>query len=217
MYTAGVLVVVVSVLATKVSIETVKCKRCQVKIVSKQTSSVKLSFYKVLEILIKTLISNVVDPTDILDLLPSEISSRLQSEGATTIRDIFRECGPLDNQLKWYSFPLLVLLVQRFGDDRCKELLQEYRTNLQTYLQTRLIHTSSNCNSNHSPADTATFNSSEEEDGSPDFNTPPVIDVFVDKEWDARLVDLDSNKHERAYLADLLGTTAERLRFIQAT
>ena len=211
MYTAGVLVVVVSVLASKVSFETVKCKRCQVKMVSKQTSSVKLSFYKVLEILIQTLVSNVVNPNDILDLLPSEISSRLRSEGATTIQDIFKECGPLDNQLKWYSFPILVLLVQKFGDNRCKELLQEYRTNLRTYLQSRLIiHTPTNCNTNHNPAE------AEQEERSSDSDTPPVIEVFVDKEWDARLVDLDSNKQERAYLADLLGTTADHLNFIRA-
>ena len=220
---AGVLVV--SVLATKVGINTVKCKKCQLRMISKQTSEVKFSFYRVLEIVIKTLVSNVVNPTDVLDLLPLDIASRLRLEGATTLTDIFRECGPLDNKLKWYSFPLLVLLVQRFGDSRCKEELQDYIKVLQAYLRTRLVvsmNASTKCNTEpkgtkptkqDKNVSTTNLNFSEEENGRADS---PIIQVFIDKEWDARLVDLDSNTQERAYLADLLGTTADHLHFIIA-
>lgn len=217
MYPVNVLIIVVSVLATKISINTVKCKKCQVKIVSKQTSSVKFSFYRVLELVIRRFKSNVVNPTDILNLLPSAISSRLRLEGATTINDIFRECGPLDNELKWYSFPLLLLLVQRLGDNQCKQELQEYVKTLQTYLQSRSVVSPT---STPTPTKCTTLQEENQgEDLSTNSNTTltPAIEVFVDQEWDQKLVDPDSNNaQDRAYIAGLLGTTACHIKFIQA-
>lgn len=216
------------VVNTKISI---KCKKCQVKIISKQTSSVKFRFYIVVELVIKTLISNQVGPAEILASLPSEIASRLRLEGAMTINDIFKEAGPLDLELKWYSFALLTLLVEKFGDSRCKQELNEYVALLRTYLQTR-----SKVNQTPSPTSTTVkmmvlqkFNDKEleplgehpqessPEEESTSSNNKPAIKIFVDPEWDKKLVHPDSNKQEREYIAHLLGTTMNHIRFVQAT
>jgi hypothetical protein len=218
MYPAQILVLVVNIHATRTTIETVKCKNCQIKVISKQTTSVKIAFYRVLELVIKQLLSSAVNPEDILDLLPTDIACRLRSDGATTIRDIFRECGPLDSKLKWYSFSPLVLLVQEFGDTRCKQELQEYTKTLQNYLQSRSVVTTS-------PTQTTRYNAQPllSHEGVCDTQTnqtasdtnAPTVQVFVDKEWDKKLIDPNSSS-EKAYIASLLGTRAEHVHFVQA-
>jgi hypothetical protein len=218
MYPAQILVLVVNIHA-KTTIETVKCKNCQVKVISKQTTSVKIAFYRVLELVIKQLLSSAVNSEDILDLLPADIACRLRSDGATTIRDIFRECGPLDSKLKWYSFSPLVLLVQEFGDTRCKQELQEYTKTLQNYLQSRSSVTTSPTQttmgyttqpllSHKGVCDTQTNQSASD-------TNAPTVQVFVDREWDKKLIDPNSST-EKAYIASLLGTRADCVHFVQA-
>lgn len=210
---ASTFLMVVSVFATTVSIQTIKCKKCQIKVVSKQTSSIKFKFYRVLEVVIKRLISNMVSPADILAFLPAETASQLRSEGATTINDLFREAGALDRELKWYSFPILVSLVRNLGDSRCKQELKEYIQALHAYLRSRSATPTPNSpmtkNSSLIPTD------QRPQEASTDANTSPAIKLFVDPEWDKTLVDPESDEQERAYIASLLGTTMNHIQFVQ--
>lgn len=215
-------IIVVNVLATKISIETIKCKKCQVKIISKQTSAIKFRFYAVVELVIRTLISNLISPAEILTLLPSEIASRLRSKCATTINDIFQESGPLDSELKWYSFAPLALLVEKFGDSKCEQELKKYVILLQTFLRTRSV-------ANPIPHLTTMQLSTQDDLASPDkspellspqevnSNDMPTIQVLVDPEWETDLVHPDSNEREREYIACLLGTTTNNIQFVQVT
>lgn len=203
--------VVVSVLTTKGSLEAIKCKHCQVKAISRQTSSIKFKFYRVLEVVIKRLISNEVSATDILTSLPLEIGSRLRSEGATTINDLFRESGALDKELKWYSFSLLRSLVEEFGDNKCKQELTEYTKDLQTYLQSRSL--------TRTPTSLKVIMkySAIQQDRHPQASTDvsPAVEVVVDPEWDKTLVDPEGDRQERAYIASLLNTTINHIHFIE--
>lgn len=153
----------------------------------------------------------MVSPTDILALLPSEIACQLRSEGTTTINDIFREGGALDKELKWYSFTLLTSLVKRFGDNKCKQELQEYTKALQTYLQSRSAHTPATLMTKYS---SLPMNQHPQE-ASTGANTSPAIEVFVDPEWDKKLVGPEGDQQERAYIANLLGTTTNHIQFVQ--
>lgn len=219
MIPAKALIIVVKVVAMK---ETVKCKKCQLKIISRQTSSIKFRFYVMVELVIKTLISDQVSPAEILALLPSEVAFRLRLDGATTINDIFQDAGPLDSELKWYSFALLALLVEKFGDERCKQELEKYVKLLQTYLQTRSIVNL--MPSPYTPIECASDNRAQVElagehlkEFSPQdsSNNMPTIKLFVDPEWDRRLVHPDSNKQEREYIACLLRTTTNHIQFVR--
>lgn len=207
MFLASLLIIVVAVFATPVynSIETVRCKRCKVKLISKQTTALKVRFYSLLEIVIRRLISNQVSPTDILASLPTEIASQLRFQGATTITDIFCETGPLYNSLNWYSFRNLVLLVREYGDAKCKEELGEYIKILMSYLQSRSTRHPTHATMKNTTTATNTVVN----------DTAPTI-VLTDPEWDERLVKQEINKDERAYFASLLGTTENQVQFIQA-
>lgn len=185
-----------------------RCKQYKVSMVSKQTSTLKLKFYCLLELLIKTVTSDKVSPADILAVLPREISSRLQLEGATTINAIFRENAALDEELKWYSFPLLSLLISNYGDDKCKEELSNYDEFLRDYLQSR----ARNCSS------IKTHPTPHGDDISHPTTPlkPPHIKLIVDPEWDQELVESESDAPDRDYIASLLNTTKNHIKFIQA-
>ena len=198
----AVMMVVVGVVSSKVTMEPVKCKKCQVRTTSRQTSALKLKFYILIEVVIKRFIQTKVDTADVLASLPTKIASELRSQGATTIKDIFRETGPLDKALKWYSFNVLVTLVRRFGDEKCKQELRNYTDSLQQYLQTRLALI---CDK------TIIFNSTTQQStdtGEETFQDTTVI--VTDPEWDKDLVE---SKEECDYIASLLGTTSNRLQF----
>lgn len=205
------IIIVVSLFTAKGgSVQTVpnKCKHCRVKAISRQTSALKLKFYRLLERVIKTLTSNAVDPTDILATLPLEISSQLRSGGATTINDIFKENAALDRELKWYSFSILSLLVGKYGDARCRQELAEYIRELRTYLRSRSV--------SHIklPTETQLGNTT---DSSQHPDTPSPIKILVDPEWDQKLVEPGSDIAEREYIASLLNTMQNHIQFIQAS
>ena len=215
---ACVFLIVVNILATKVSIETVKCQRCHVSVISRQTSSVKVSFYRVVELVIRRFISTAVSPEDILAALPTEIASQLRSQGAKTINDIFSETGPLDSSLKWYSFGILVTLIHKFGDTKCKEGLREYIESLHTYLQSRVVTPFSATTTTPKNRTIACDQDSNNARGTHDTRTVhdsnSALVVVTDQEGDKNLVDPEGDKDERAYIASLLGTTVNHLQFI---
>lgn len=209
MLPATAFIIVLNILVTKAGIETIHCKRCQANI-SKKTSAVKFRFYRLLELVIRRFISNLVSLADILAVLPSEMVSQLQLEGATTINDIFRESGPLDKEMKWYSFPYLTILVRELGDDKCKQELEEYVPTLRKYLQSRLIVSQTSIVTKY-----VTLNHEDTQEEYTNSNVSPVIAVLVDPEWDKMLVGPASCKQERAYIASLLGTTRDHVQFVQ--
>ena len=176
-------------------------KQCNVRAISRQTSALKLKFYCLLELLIKTLTSEKVSTTDILALLPQQISSKLLSEGATTINDIFRENAALDRELKWYSFSLLSQLIRNYGDNKCKEELSNYNEYLRDYLRSRSAKethpTPHGDNISHPTTP---------------LKLPHII--AVDPEWDQELVESESNAPEKDYIASLLNTTKNHIHFI---
>ena len=65
------------------------------KTISKETTKVKLRFYYLLEQAIKTLTSKGIDPADVLEILPLDISSQFESKEALTIDSIFKEDAAL--------------------------------------------------------------------------------------------------------------------------
>ena len=173
----------------------VRLSKCHIKISSKETSEVKLMFYCLVELVIKTLTSNNIDPADILDVLPSTISAKLQ---ATSIDGIFKENAALDEELKWYSFPLLKLLIDKFCDNECKSKLEDYVKTLENYLRSRLLpFHDGGLTPKQLPA-----------------HPSPYMQIMVDTEWSQKLVGSGSDLSERDFIASLLNTTTDRIQFI---
>ena len=180
-------------------------KQCNIRAISRQTSALKLKFYCLLELLIKTLTSEKVSPTDILAVLPQQISSKLRSEGATTINDIFRENAALDRELKWYSYSLLSQLIRNYGDNKCKEQLSNYTKFLRDYLRSRSAPNKETLSTLHGD------NNATSQPTTP-LKLPHII--VVDPEWDQELVGSESNAPEKDYIASLLNTTKNHIHFI---
>lgn len=208
-------IILVSISAAKAgSVQTAppsQCTHCRVNAISRQTSAMKLKFYRLLERVIKTLTSNTVDPGDILAVLPQEISSQLRSGGATTINDIFKENAALDRELRWYSFSVLVQLVSRYGDARCRQELAEYIREFGVYIQSR---STSNIKSTTTTATETQIGNATATDSNQHPTTPAPIKILVDPEWDQRLVGPESDVGEREYIASLFNTTRHHIQFI---
>lgn len=154
----------------------------------KETIEVKLRFYYLLELAIKTLTSKGIDPADILNILPLNISSQFQSEEAITIDSIFKEEAALDKELKWYSFSLLQSIIDELCNDECKLKLKDYVKTLKNYLQSRLVPNITTCSS-------------------------PCRKIMVDPEWSQKLVGSESDLSERDFIASLLKTTSSQVDF----
>ena len=168
-----------------------KCLKCTQRAIFKQTISLKIFFFSTLELVIKTLISSVVDPEDVISSLPKEIALQLRAKGAGTIQDIFKEDGPLDKRLNWYDIRLLLSIVNKFGDYKCKRALNDYNIQLQNYLISR-IHLNTQL-----------------------YSKDPINDqetvIMVDPEWEKEL--MEKNNPACDYIASLLGTTRNKFHF----
>lgn len=162
----------------------VRSSKCHVK--PKETSEVKLMFYCLVELVIRTLTSNGIDPADILAILPPKISSKLQSKKATSIDCIFKENAALDEELKWYSFPLLKLIIDNFCGIECKSKLEDYIKTLENYLQSRSLpfHTEYEGGLTCKLLPYITTHSS------------PYMQIMVDPEWSQKLVGSESDLSE---------------------
>ncbi len=169
-----------------------KCRKCQVALVTKQTTAVKIVFFTVLQLVIKRFSTVIaVDPQLLLAALPTAIQLKMQ--GATTIQDIFKEDSALDRALNWCSFQILVKMVNKFGDQKCKQELNGYTTILGQYIRARskIICT---------PSQSGTGAAGEIRD----------IELAVDAEWEEALL---QNEGSKRYIASLLGTTPSHLHF----
>ena len=166
------------------------------KISSRETTEVKLKFYYLLELAIKTLTSKGIDPADVLEILPLDISSQFQSEEALTIDSIFKEDAALDKELRWYSFSLLNDIINELCDDECKLKLEVYVKTLKSYLQSRLLTLLPGCTCGR------------------EGEKLPCTWIRVDPEWTQKLVGSESDSSERYFIASLLNTTSRQIEFI---
>lgn len=177
------------------------CKKCRVKSVSKQTIAMKLSFFGVMELVIKRLITNMVQPEKLLTVLPSDIASQLRLHGCMTIHDIFKASGPLDKAVTWYDCRLLLSIVNEFGDQKSKQEMNGYIAILEEYLQSRTAignHNTELSNVKSYIIDSRSSSSSE-------------VMVLVDPEWGKKVLEGDSR--EKSYIASLLGTNGDCVQF----
>ena len=143
------------------------------------------------------MIFRVVDP--IISLLPATVVSKIKSKESATLKDLFRASSPLLRALNWFEFGILSQMITRFGDQDCKRELEAYIVILKHYLKSR--STTEECTN----TTTATPQS--------DPQQTPTVRVTVDREWDEGLVKQSSE--ERGYIAGLLGTTWNKLHFIE--
>ena len=160
---------------------------------SEDTINIKLLFFSVMELTIKELESKMVDPQLILGILPQKIASQFKYKELLTLQDLFKFNSPLINKLNWFEFDLLQQLVDEFGDEDCKQELEAYIVILTLYLQTRSKKDARECEF--------------QRDG-------PEVSIVIDPEWDEHLV--KNASEERSYIAGLLGTTWNRISFIEA-
>ena len=167
-----------------------KCPKCTYNALSKETTSLKVSFFTSVEFFIKTLVSSMTDPEKITSALPQEIANQLRAAKASTIQDIFKEEGPLDSVLNWYDTRLLKMMIMKFGDTKCRTELEKYEIRLVNYLQSRRV-----------------FSKVKNEK-----LTDGAIALLVDREWEEELMS-DSNKQE--YIASLLQMKGYKIQFIQ--
>ena len=176
-----------------------KCKKCRVNFANKQTSAVKLVFFTVLQLVIKRFSSVImVDPKLLLDSLPTEIAHQLRRLGIATIQDIFKEDGPLDQALNWCHFEVLVTIVDKFGDQKCKQELNGYTSILEKYLRGRSRVVSGKIDQDtHPPAALSPAASC-------------CTELVVDAEWEGKML---QNESIKGYIASLLGTTPNHLHF----
>ena len=165
----------------------------------KQTISIKLHFFTVLELAIKRFEAANIDPQLLLAVLPPAMAYQLRSEGVCKLVDLFRANSPLTNALNWYEFGLLTKMVNKFGDPDLELELRFYILILKLYLQSRRI------TEEQKVTTTSVSNS--------DLKKASKVRVLVDPEWDEGLVKFESK--ERSFLASLLGTTWNRLSFTE--
>ena len=170
--------------------KSMKCLKCTYNALSKETTSLKVSFFASVELLIKTLISSMTDPEKIISALPQEIAKQLKAAKASTIHDIFKEEGPLDKALNWHDTRLLKMIINKFGDTKCRTELEKYEIRLTNYLRSRRI-----------------FSKVKNEK-----LTDEAITLLVDREWEQELMS-DSNKQE--YITSLLKMTGNKIQFVQ--
>ena len=176
-----------------------RCCECRVKEMKKQTISIKLLFFAVLELAIKRFEAAKIDPQLLLAILPPAMAYQLRSEGVCKLMDLFRANSPLTNALNWYEFGLLTKMVNKFGDPDLELELRFYILILKLYLQSRRI------TEEQKVTTTSVSNS--------DLKKASKVRVLVDPEWDEGLVKFESK--ERSFLASLLGTTWNRLSFTE--
>ena len=169
-----------------------KCLKCTYNALSKETTSLKVSFFASVEVLIKTLVSSMSDPEKIISALPQEIANQLRAAKASTIQDIFKEEGPLDKALNWYDTRLLKMMINKFGDTKCRTELEKYEIRLTNYLRSRSRRVFSKAK-NEKLIDEA-------------------ITLLVDREWEEELMS-DSNKQE--YITSLLQMKGYKIQFVQ--
>ena len=176
-----------------------KCNSCTVRDLSQSTVGIKLMFFIVLELVIHRFDASMVTPQQVLEILPEDISSKFEEKGKT-IQDIFKKRGPLMQAVKWFELSLLILLVEKLGDQTCKRELESYITLLRKYLESRtqIVHEASTATS---PCDVPYSCS----------NQTPLVTIQVDPEWDESLV--KDGGDEGGYLSMLLGTTPNKIQF----
>ena len=160
---------------------------------SEDTINIKLLFFSVMELTIEELESKMVDPRLILEILPPNIASEFKCKEELTLQDLFKFNSPLIKKLNWFDFNLLQQLVDGFGDQDCKQELEAYIIILTLYLQSRSRRDAKDCEF-HRDA--------------------PEVSIVIDPEWDEHLV--KNASEERSYIAGLLGTTWNRISFIEA-
>ena len=187
-----------------------KCKKCRVKHFSKQTTAMKVTFFSVLNLVIKRF-SAVVDPHLLLASLPTAIRHQLQ--GAKTIEDIFKAYGPLDGVINWCNFGLLVKLVNLFGDQKCIHELNDYIALLEQYIKARsrlksgeIIQELPDILPDTTPSDETGAGFTVACAG----EVHDDVELVVDAEWEEALL---QNEASKGYIASLLGTTPNHLHF----
>ncbi len=186
-----------------------KCRKCQVTLVTKQTTAVKLVFFMVLQLVIKRFSTVImVDPQLLLAALPTAIAYQMQ--GATTIEDIFKEDGPLDRALNWCNFGILAKIVSKFGDQKCKQELNSYVTILGQYIKSRskVVSDRNPEDPQDPPTEDTTPNEKTGTDVAAVSSEARDVEIVVDAEWEEALL---QNEATREYIAALLGTSPNRL------
>ena len=170
------------------------------KVMSQNTIGIKLMFFILLELVVNQFDASVT-PQQVLEVLPEDISSKFEEKGKT-IQDIFKKRSPLRQAVKWFELSLLILLVEKFGDQTCKHELESYITLLRKFLdsRTQIVH---EANTTTAPCDVPYSCS----------NQTPLVTIQVDPEWDESLVKGDGD--EGSYLSTLLGTTPNKIQFTE--
>ena len=94
---------------------------------------IKVSYFCVVQMLIRTLKAAGVSPVQVIDCLQHASTMALLGVTASTINELFAPGSPLSEELDWKNLKMLAVLVDFCKSEECQKAFREYNIKVILY------------------------------------------------------------------------------------